>query len=282
MRSIPIDVIRAFVAVVEARGFTRAAEALGRTQPTISLQVKRLEELVETPLFERAARFELTPVGAACFDYGRRLLRLHDEMLSETDRLKTPDARLRIGMSGEVAALLGPRLDRFRPPGAAMGCDVVSGASATMALAVDQNELDLAFVVAARAHEGAAAQWPAPLAWFVRAERAAARSDPLQVLLPASGSAVHEAAMSALRSAGRPFEIVCASADFAFRAAAAAAGLGAAPMVAGAAPEGLAPSSDPGLPALPSLVVSLLAQSEPLASAARRWAQAALAARPAA
>jgi DNA-binding transcriptional LysR family regulator len=51
MRSIPIDVLRAFVAVVEARGFTRAADELGRSQPTISLQVKRLEELVEAPLF---------------------------------------------------------------------------------------------------------------------------------------------------------------------------------------------------------------------------------------
>ena len=49
MRSIPVDVLRAFVAVVEARGFTRAAEELGRSQPTVSLQVKRLEELAEAP-----------------------------------------------------------------------------------------------------------------------------------------------------------------------------------------------------------------------------------------
>ncbi|MBV9287876.1 MAG: LysR family transcriptional regulator [Hyphomicrobiales bacterium] len=70
MRSIPIDVLRAFVAVVETRGFTRAAEDLGRSQPTISLQVKRLEELMEAPLFEKAQRFELTGVGSVCFDYG--------------------------------------------------------------------------------------------------------------------------------------------------------------------------------------------------------------------
>ena len=282
MRGIPIDVIRAFVAVVEARGFTRAAEALGRSQPTISLQVKRLEELVEAPLFEKAARFELTAVGAACFDYGRRLLRLHDEMLSETDRLQAPDARLMIGMAGEVAALLGARLDRFRPPGAATGCEVVSGELATLALAFDRDELDLAFVVSAGAREGAAGQWPAPLAWFVRAELAEARSEPLRVLLPAPGSAVHEAALSALRSAGRPFEIVCVSADFAFRAAAAAAGVSGARRWSPRRSAGIGASSDPFLPALPGLVVSLLAQSEPLASAARQWAQAALAARPAA
>ncbi len=103
MRAIPIDVVRAFVAVVEARGFTRAAEDLGRSQPTISLQVKRLEELVEAPLFENAARFELTAVGSVCFDYGRRLLKLHDEMLEQAARRKAPDATLRVGMPGEFA-----------------------------------------------------------------------------------------------------------------------------------------------------------------------------------
>ncbi len=108
MPSIPVDVLRAFVAVVEARGFTRAAEELGRSQPTISLQVKRLEELVEAPLFDKTARFELTPVGAVCFDYGKRLLRLHDDMLDEASRCKAPDAMLRVGVASEFAARLAP------------------------------------------------------------------------------------------------------------------------------------------------------------------------------
>ena len=115
MRSIPIDVLRAFVAVVEARGFTRAAEELGRSQPTISLQVKRLEELVEAPLFDKAARFELTAVGAVCFDYGKRLLRLHDDMLDEASRGKGADAVIRVGVASEFARRLGPRLEQLRP-----------------------------------------------------------------------------------------------------------------------------------------------------------------------
>ena len=106
MPSIPVDVLRAFVAVVEARGFTRAAEEFGRSQPTISLQVKRLEELVEAPLFDKAARFELTPVGAVCFDYGKRLLRLHDDMLDEASRARRPIAMLRIGSRAKLAARL--------------------------------------------------------------------------------------------------------------------------------------------------------------------------------
>ena len=127
MRSIPVDVLRAFVAVVEARGFTRAAEQLGRSQPTISLQVKRLEELIEAPLFEKNARFELTAVGSVCFDYGKRLLRLHDDMLDEASRRMAPDARLRVGMPSDFAARLTPRLGRLRAEAAAgAGFEVIT------------------------------------------------------------------------------------------------------------------------------------------------------------
>ena len=111
MRGIPIDILRAFVAVVEARGFTRAAEELGRTQPTISLQVKRLEELLEAPLFKKGGRFELSSVGEVCFDYGKRLLRLHDDMLDEVGGRNNPNGALRIGMPSEFASILAPRLD---------------------------------------------------------------------------------------------------------------------------------------------------------------------------
>src|SRR5271165_5379642 len=150
MRSIPIDVIRAFVAVVEARGFTRAGEMLGRSQPTVSLQVKRLEELVEAPLFERAGRFELTAVGAVCFDYGRRLLKLHDDMLDEADRRKAAGARLRIGMPGDFVAALTPGLDRLRSgAAAAAGSEVVSGESEALAAAFGKGSLDLAVLVGA-------------------------------------------------------------------------------------------------------------------------------------
>lgn len=279
-RSIPIDVIRAFVAVVEARGFTRAAEDLGRSQPTISLQVKRLEELIEAPLFEKVARFELTAVGSVCFDYGRRLLKLHDEMLDEAQRRKAPDARLRIGAPSELAARLARCLDRPVPEAdAAAGFEVVTGESESLALAFRDNGLDVIFLVAAVAEEDAAGRWRAPLAWFMRAgERPPKPSKPLRLVLPPQGSALSETAVAALRAAERPFDVVCASADFAVRSAAVAAGIGIAPMIAGLAPEELARIADAGLPPLPSLVVSLIARAEALASAGRRWASAALSA----
>ena len=50
------DLLRTFVAVAESGNFTRAGEAIGRTQSAISMQIKRLEEVVGDPLFERGSR----------------------------------------------------------------------------------------------------------------------------------------------------------------------------------------------------------------------------------
>ncbi len=280
MRSIPIDVIRAFVAVVEARGFTRAAEELGRSQPTVSLQVKRLEELVEAPLFEKVARFELTAVGSVCFDYGRRLIRLHDEMLDEAERRKAPNAMLRIGMPGEFAVRLTPMLSGLSPEASAgAGFEVVTDESESLALAFRQNSVDLAFLIGADGAETAAGRWRAPLGWYERGgERRLKPSKTVPLVLPPRESPLHEAALEALRAAGRRFDIVCASADFAVRSAAASSGLGIAPMIDGLAPDELTRSADPSLPPLPALIISLVARGEALTSAARRCATSALAA----
>src|ERR1700728_1073353 len=147
MRGVPIDILRAFVAVVESRGFTRAAEELGRTQPTISLQVKRLEELGEAPVFKKGGRFELSPVGDVCFDYGKRLLRLHDDMLDELGR-NNPNDAMRIGMPSEFAPILAPRLNELRANAeVATAFEIIVDSSQALSAAFRQNTLDVAFII---------------------------------------------------------------------------------------------------------------------------------------
>jgi DNA-binding transcriptional LysR family regulator len=270
MRAIPIDVLRAFVAVVEARGFTRAASELGRSQPTISLQVKRLEELVEAPLFEKTARMEITSIGAICLDYGKRLLRLHDDMLNEVSHSQAPDNVLRVGTPSAFASRLAPGLAALDERGEAHGFELVSDTSGRLAAAFRQNALDVAVLEGDEAK--AAARWRAPLGWY-GATSGRGRGRPLPLVLPPAEDGAHQAAIGALRSQGRKFDIVCATADFAALSAAAAAGLGFAPMIEGLAPEGLRRSTDRSLPPLPSLTVSLLARTDRLASAGRRWVE---------
>jgi DNA-binding transcriptional LysR family regulator len=274
MRGIPIDILRAFVAVVDARGFTRAAEELGRTQPTISLQVKRLEELVEAPLFKKGGRFELSPVGEVCFDYGRRLLRLHDDMLDELGR-SNPSVAVRIGMPSEFAPILAPRLNELRANAqVATTFEVIVDSSQTLSAAFRHNALDVAFIVGTGESEPSRIeQWRGQLRWFGKTLEDDQSDRPLPLVLPPQGWSFHEAVVGALRAQERRFEIVCTSSNFAVLAAAAAAGLGLTPMIDGLAPEGLEASSDKSLPLLPEVTLLLLAHSQSLALASRRWVE---------
>ena len=68
-KNIPTDLLRSFITIVDLGGYTRAAEALGRTQPAVSLQIKRLEELLQTKLILTSGRrFRLTDDGGPPWD----------------------------------------------------------------------------------------------------------------------------------------------------------------------------------------------------------------------
>jgi DNA-binding transcriptional LysR family regulator len=89
MQCLDPDLLRAFVIIADTRSFTRAAERLLRTQPAISLQMKRLEEAVGRSLLKRNPRLvRLTPAGEVLLDYARRILALNDDLLA---RVKEPD-----------------------------------------------------------------------------------------------------------------------------------------------------------------------------------------------
>ncbi|RPH62842.1 MAG: LysR family transcriptional regulator [Burkholderiales bacterium] len=75
MDDLPVALLRTLVAVAESRSFSRAARLLGSSQPTVSAQVRRLEQLVGTTLIERTTR-AVAPTAAA-----RRLLPLARDML---------------------------------------------------------------------------------------------------------------------------------------------------------------------------------------------------------
>lgn len=96
--NLPTELLRTFVTVIEVDSYTHAASLLGRTQPAISLQMKRLEELVGQPLTLRQGRsVVLTERGESLIEHARQILRLNDIAVSQFGR-DTGAAALRVGL----------------------------------------------------------------------------------------------------------------------------------------------------------------------------------------
>jgi len=101
-----------FRTVVEEGSFSKAAERVFRTQPAVSIAIRRLEEEIGAPLFERSQRTPaLTEVGEVVYDYAKRILALRDqtfEVIAELRSLKR--GRVRIGANESTSLYLLPQL----------------------------------------------------------------------------------------------------------------------------------------------------------------------------
>jgi len=130
MRNIPMDLLRSFVTVVEMGGFTVAGQLLGRSQPAISLQIKRLEELIDSQLFFRGgSQLELTLAGDRMLGYARQILSLNDEALAELTQ-PTITGVIRFGIPSEFATTLLPKiLGRFSQSYPAVTLEIISDLS---------------------------------------------------------------------------------------------------------------------------------------------------------
>jgi len=108
--------LHVFLTVAREHSFSRAAEKLYRTQPAVSIAIRKLEESVGQPLFVRGARdAKLTDAGELLRDYAERLLNLRDEIQKGMEDLKgLRRGRLSLGVNESSIHALLPTLARFR------------------------------------------------------------------------------------------------------------------------------------------------------------------------
>ena len=108
--------LQVFLTVAREGSFSRAAERLYRTQPAVSLAIRKLEESLGQPLFVRGSRpVRLTDAGNLLRDYAERLINLRDEVkkgLNELGGLTRGELSLGVNESS-IHALL-PALAAFR------------------------------------------------------------------------------------------------------------------------------------------------------------------------
>lgn len=105
-----------FVSVAREQSFSRAAEKLYRTQPAISLAIRKLEDSIGQPLFVRGVRpVRLTDAGTLLREYAERLLNLRDEISKGlTDLAGLERGELALGVNESSIHALLPALAQFR------------------------------------------------------------------------------------------------------------------------------------------------------------------------
>jgi DNA-binding transcriptional LysR family regulator len=141
------DLMRSFLAVADAGSVTAAAGRLFRTQSAVSLQVKRLEESLGQPLFDRQARgVTLTPRGEQLVPYARRVVALLDEATVAL-REKPLVGPVRVGIPDEYSGTVLPRaLAAFDERHEGVQVSVRVDHSTAQIAALDADEIDLGVI----------------------------------------------------------------------------------------------------------------------------------------
>lgn len=204
------EVLRTFVAIAESGSFTRAARLVFRTPSALSMQIKRLEEMLGQTLFVREARqVRLTAEGEMLLGYGRRLLKLNEEAVTQF-LAPSLEGRVGLGTTDDVGTRILPGvLSQFARSHPAVQVDVVVGSSVEMLKRLDSGELDLALVTAGMNGQTTFGEvvHSEPLVWVGREGGVAARRTPLPVALANHGCPWRKVALDALDHAGVDYRI---------------------------------------------------------------------------
>jgi DNA-binding transcriptional LysR family regulator len=144
---IDIDQLRTFIAIAETGSFTKAAEFVHKTQSAVSMQMKRLEERLDRPIFTRDGRAsKLTEDGERLLDYARRIVKLNVEALAAFSKTEL-SGRVRLGVPDDYADRYLPEImARFSRAYPGVELTVSCQPSGDLMKMIDDNELDLAIV----------------------------------------------------------------------------------------------------------------------------------------
>ena len=263
------DLLRSFVLIAEGRSFTDAASLIGRTQSAVSMQVKRLEDLLGHPLLHRGkgGAPELTPHGRYLLEQARQILALNDSVVA-TFRAPPLSGTVHLGSPDDYAlAYLPAILKRFAETHPAVQVDVRCSPSGELQRSLRAGELDLALLSDGHQPQDwpVTELWRGPLVWVTSTRFAPHRQDPLPLALAAGhGCDWADAAIRALEQAGRRYRIAYTSASQIGSHAPVLAGLAVTVSTLSWVPDGLRPvRPEEGLPKLGDFGILMLKARRP-------------------
>ncbi len=268
--SLDIDHLRTFIAIADSGTFTRAAETVHKTQSAVSMQMKKLEDVVGRPLFERDGRAsKLTEDGERLVDYGRRILRLAGEALASFADAELA-GRVRLGLPDDYADRYLPEiLARFSQSNPRVEVTVVCEPTPMLFERIAAADLDLAIISHVESRGSASVIRRERLLWVTSLRHSVHELSPLPLALGRTFCTWRQAASTGLESIGKPYRVLYSSWNSTAVGAAVLAGLAVSVLPESAIRPGMRilGASD-GFPPLPSCKIALLRnRAEPSALA---------------
>lgn len=226
MISLDPDILKTFIAIAEHGTFGRAGEIVHKTQSTVSMQMKRLEDTVGTPVFRKEGRRNiLTPDGERLLEYARRIVRLNDEAVSAFRRDELSGA-ITIGTPDDYAETLLPYvLARFSRTHPKVDVTIVCEPSIRVGDMVETGEIDVGIVTCETQTVNAQIVRRETLQWVTSARHEAHLETPIPLAVSQPGCIWRKNMLDALDAASIDYRIAFTSANGAAVAGAVSAGL---------------------------------------------------------
>ena len=258
-----LDLLKTLVAIHETGNFSAAAEVVFRTPSAVSMQVKRIEELLGRPVFKRDSRSViLTEDGEMLLSHARRVLALNQQLVA---KFITPEISgvVRLGAIDHATEQFLPMaLRRFAETHPGITVDVIVENSELQEMMIKKNELDIAITTVCDAtirDNGAEVLYWEKLVWAGLKGGVAAEQVPLPVSVWEEGCVWRRAAIDGLEKQQRDYRITFKSAHIAGQKAGLAADLAIAPLPLSSCTGDIVALDDSlGLPEMPNYALGLL------------------------
>ncbi|WP_099864786.1 LysR family transcriptional regulator [Pararhizobium haloflavum] len=231
--TLELDVLRTFVAIAETKSFSAAANSVFRTPSAVSMQIKKLEETLNRPVFTRDARnVALTGDGEILLTYARQLLAINREAVS---KFIAPDISgvVRLGSPDDYGERILPLvLKRFAETHPSIAVDVVIDQSVNLKKRLEAGLLDLTLMTCSSTitPPGSEILLTEDIVWGGAKGGSAHLREPLPVSLWEEGCAWRLRALEGLSRQGRNYRVAYMSAHTSGQRAAILADLAVAPL----------------------------------------------------
>lgn len=261
-----LDILRTFVAIADTGSFTVAAGLVFRTPSAVSMQIKKLEEILGRPVFKRDARsVSLTNDGTVLIGYAKRLLSLNREAVS---KFVAPDISgvVRLGAPDDVGERILPAvLKRFAKTHPSIAVDVVIDQSASLTKRLEERHLDITLLTcqASSMPKGGELLLTEELVWAGAKGGTAHLRTPLPVSMWEEGCAWRSGSVEALNERGIAYRIAYMSAHTAGQRAAIMSDLAIAPLPCSFVGDDLvALGEDDGLPPIGTYSLGMMVRPD--------------------